>query len=61
MDINGFCYKLWYIPFPTDPINLKLTECTHMVEVNVYAKFEVIWTKYNFMPHFRVFSYFETF
>ena len=45
MDIDGFCYKLWYITFPIDPIDLKLTVCTHTVEVNVYTKFEVIWTK----------------
>ena len=45
MDIDWLCYKLWYIALPIDPINLKLTVCTHMVEVNVYTKFEVIWTK----------------
>ena len=45
MDIDGFCYELLYIVFPIDPIDLKLTVCTHMVEVNVYTKFEVIWTK----------------
>ena len=42
MGVNGFCYKLWYISFTTDSINLKLTECTHTVVVNVYTKFEVI-------------------
>ena len=35
MDINGFQYKLWYITFPIDPIYLKLTVCTHTVEVNI--------------------------
>ena len=45
MDTNRFHYKLWYISFPTDPIDLKLTECMHGVVVNVYTKFEVIWTK----------------
>ena len=49
MDIDRFCYKSQYISFPIDPIDLKLTECTHGVVVNVYTKFEVIWTKYNFM------------
>ena len=38
-------YELWYITFPFDSINLKLMACTHMVEVNVCTKFEVIWTK----------------
>ena len=45
MGIDGFCYELWYILFPVGPINLKLTECTHGVVVNIYTKFEVIWTK----------------
>ena len=45
MDIDGFYYELQHISFPIDPIDLKLTECNHMVEVNVYTKFEVIWTK----------------
>ena len=45
MDINRFHYELQYIAFPTDPIDLKLTVCTHTVEVNFYTKFEVIWTK----------------
>ena len=45
MDIDGFHYKGWYISFPIDPIDLKLTGCTHGVVVNVYTKFEVIWTK----------------
>ena len=45
MDIDGFHYELQYIAFPIDSIDLKLTVCTHMVEVNVYTKFEVIWTK----------------
>ena len=27
MDIDRFCYELQYITFPTDPIDLKLTEC----------------------------------
>ena len=38
-------YELHYIMFPIDLINLKLTGCTHGVVVNVYTKFEVIWTK----------------
>ena len=41
MDIDGFCYELWYISFPIDPINLKLTECTHTVEVNVYTNLKL--------------------
>ena len=45
MDIDEFHYELWYIMSPTDPINLKGTECTHMVVVNVCTKFEVIWRK----------------
>ena len=45
MDIDEFHYELWYIAFPIDAIHLKLTVCTHMVEGNVYTKFEVIWTK----------------
>ena len=45
MDIDRFCYGLQYISFPIDPIDLKLTECTHMVVVNVPTKFEVIWVK----------------
>ena len=45
MDIDRFCYELQYIMFPIDPIDLKLTVCTHTVEVNIYTKFEVIWTK----------------
>ena len=45
MDIDGFQYKLWYMAFPIDPINLKLTECSHGVVINIYTKFEVIWTK----------------
>ena len=45
MDIDRFHYKLQYIAFPIDPINLKLTVCTHRVEVNVYTKFEVLSTK----------------
>ena len=43
--LNRFCYELWYISFPINPINLKLTECTHMVVINIPTKFEVIWTK----------------
>ena len=31
MGIDGFCYELWYISFPVDLINLKLTEYTHGV------------------------------
>ena len=45
MDMDEFHYKLQYITFPIDPINLKLTECAHGVVVNVYTKFEVIWKK----------------
>ena len=46
MDIDRFCYKLWHISFPIDPIGLKLTECTHgYIVVNMYTKFEVILTK----------------
>ena len=45
MDIDRFHYKLWYISFPIDPIDLKLTECTHGGVVNVYTKFEAILTK----------------
>ena len=45
MDIYGFCYKLWYTSFPIDPIDLKLTECTHGDVVNIHTKFEVILTK----------------
>ena len=45
MDIDRFYYELWYISFPIDPIDLKLTECTHGGVVNVYTKFEVIWTR----------------
>ena len=35
MDINGFLYELQYISFPIDPIDLKLTECTHGGVVNI--------------------------
>ena len=45
MGIDRFHYKLWYISFPIDPINLELTECTPVGAVNIYTKFEVIWTK----------------
>ena len=45
MDIDRFCYELQYISFPINPIDLKLTECTHTVVVNVLTKFEVIWIK----------------
>ena len=45
MGIDRFWYKLQYILFPIDPIDLKLTGCTPGVVVNVYTKFEVIWTK----------------
>ena len=54
MDIHGFCYELWYNSFPTDLINMKLTGCTHGGVINIYTKFEVIWTKSNFVK-FRVF------
>ena len=40
-----FCYKLQYISFPINPIDLKLTVCTHGGVVNIYTKFEDIWTK----------------
>ena len=49
MGIDRFCYKLQYISFPIDPIDLKLTECTRGFVVNVCTKFEVIWIKKNFM------------
>ena len=29
MHIDRFQYELWYITFPIDSINLKLTVCTH--------------------------------
>ena len=45
MDIDRFCYELWYITSPIDPINLKLTEGTLTFVVNVYTKFEVIWKR----------------
>ena len=45
MDIDGFHYELQYILFPIDPIDLKLTKCTHGGVVNIYTKFEVIWTR----------------
>ena len=45
MGIDMFHYELWYISFPIDLFNLKLTGCTHGVVVNIYTKFEVIWTK----------------
>ena len=47
MDIDGFHYKLWYILFPIDPIDLKLTECTHGDGgvVNIHTKFEAILMK----------------
>ena len=45
MNIDGFWYKLWYIVFPIDSINLKIAVCTHTVKVNVCIKFEVIWIK----------------
>ena len=45
MDIDGFHYKLWYISFPIDLMDLKLTECTHGVMVNIYTRYEVIYTK----------------
>ena len=46
MDIHGFWYELRYIVFPIDSINLKLIGYVHMVEVNIYIKFEVIWTNF---------------
>ena len=45
MDIDGFHYELQYISFPIDPIDLKLTKYNHGGVVNVYTRFEVIWTK----------------
>ena len=45
MDINGIHYELWYIFFPIDPIDLKLTECTPVGVINVHTKFEVILAK----------------
>ena len=45
MDINGFHCELWYIMFPIDLIDLKLTECTHGDVVNIHTKFEAILTK----------------
>ena len=45
MDINEFHYKLQYISFPIDPIDLKLTECSQRCGVNIYTKIEVILTK----------------
>ena len=45
MDINGFGYEWWYISFPIDLIDLKLTEYTHGGVVNIYTKFKAILTK----------------
>ena len=45
MDIDRIHYEWWYILFPTNPIDLKLTECIQGGVVNIYTKFEVIWTK----------------
>ena len=49
MGIDRFCYEWQYILFPVDPMDLKLTECTHGGVVNIHIKFEVIWTKLRFM------------
>ena len=57
MDIDRFCYELQYITFPTDPIDLKLTECTPGDVVNIYNKFGVIWTRYNFMLNLGFLAY----
>ena len=51
MDTDWFHYELWYKLFPIDPINLKLTGCVHGAVMNIYTKFEVIWTKLNFMSN----------
>ena len=45
MGIDGFCYKLWYIAFANDLINLNFTGFTRGIMVNIYTNFEVIWTK----------------
>ena len=42
MDIDGFHYKLQYISFPIDPINLKLIGFIHGGVINIGTKFEVI-------------------
>ena len=34
---------------PINPISLKLTGYVHTVEVNIYTKFEVIWSRFYFM------------
>ena len=41
----------WYKSLPIDPINLKLTGYVHMVEVNIYTKFEVNWSRFYFMSN----------
>ena len=51
MDIDWFHYELWYISFPIDPINLKFIGYVHTVVVNISTKFEVIWTKLDFMSN----------
>ena len=51
MDIDGFHYEWWYKLSSTDLINLKLTGCIHRGVINICTKFEVIWTKSNFMSN----------
>ena len=41
----GFVTNYSTSHFTINPIDLKLTECTHKGVVNVYTKFEVILTK----------------
>ena len=36
---------------PINPINSKLIGYAHMVEVNIYTKFDVIWTRFNFVSN----------
>ena len=51
MAIKRFLYELWYNSFPNDPINLKLTGYIHTDVVNIYTKFEIIWTRFYFMSN----------
>ena len=46
--------------FPIDPNDLKLTGCTHGDVVNIYTKFEAIWTK-KILCEIQSFSQFVTF
>ena len=54
MNIDWFCYELWYNSFPINPINLKLTGYVHTRVVNIYTNFEVICIKFYFRTNLRL-------